>query len=68
MTTSTAVEPETETLDTRPALLAIENLRVSFGDAEVVKGISFVARSGECLAIVGETGSGKSVTARTLVA
>ncbi len=67
MTTSTAIEPGPETLDARPALLTVENLRVSFGDAEVVKGISFTARPGGCLAIVGETGSGKSVTARTLV-
>ncbi len=51
----------------RQALLTVDNLRVSFGDAEVVKGISFVARPGRCLAIVGESGSGKSVTARTLV-
>ena len=48
-------------------LLHVDNLRVSFGDAEVVKGISFTARAGRCLAIVGESGSGKSVTARTLV-
>ena len=67
MTTSTAVEAGTKTLDPRTALLTVENLRVSFGDAEVVKGISFTARPGGCLAIVGETGSGKSVTARTLV-
>jgi peptide/nickel transport system ATP-binding protein len=49
------------------ALLKVENLRVSFGQTEVVKGISFTARAGRCLAIVGESGSGKSVTARTLV-
>ncbi|MCW2931759.1 MAG: transporter ATP-binding protein [Actinomycetia bacterium] len=48
-------------------LLTVENLRVSFGDAEVVKGISFATHPGRCLAIVGESGSGKSVTARTLV-
>jgi peptide/nickel transport system ATP-binding protein len=48
-------------------LLHVENLRVSFGDTEVVKGISFTTRVGRCLAIVGESGSGKSVTARTLV-
>ena len=45
-------------------LLTVENLRVSFGNAEVVKGISFTAHPGRCLAIVGESGSGKSVTAR----
>jgi peptide/nickel transport system ATP-binding protein len=49
------------------SLLHVENLRVSFGVTEVVKGISFTARPGGCLAIVGESGSGKSVTARTLV-
>ncbi|MBV9451591.1 MAG: ABC transporter ATP-binding protein [Streptosporangiaceae bacterium] len=48
-------------------LLAVENLRVSFGSTEVVKGISFTTRSGRCLGIVGESGSGKSVTARSLV-
>ncbi len=48
-------------------LLQVENLRVSFGDTEVVKGISFTTRIGRCLAIVGESGSGKSVTARTLL-
>ena len=48
-------------------LLTVENLRISFGGTEVVKGISFTARLGRCLAIVGESGSGKSVTARTLV-
>jgi peptide/nickel transport system ATP-binding protein len=54
-------------LDTGTPLLTVDNLRVSFGNAEVVKGISFTARLGRCLAIVGESGSGKSVTARTLV-
>ena len=48
-------------------LLTVENLRVAFGDSEVVKGISFATHPGRCLAIVGESGSGKSVTARTLV-
>ena len=48
-------------------LMHVDNLRVSFGDTVVVKGISFTARAGRCLAIVGESGSGKSVTARTLV-
>jgi peptide/nickel transport system ATP-binding protein len=56
------IEPELA-----PALLTVENLRVSFGPREVVKGISFAAHPGRCVAIVGESGSGKSVTARTLV-
>jgi peptide/nickel transport system ATP-binding protein len=48
-------------------LLSVENLRVSFGTTEVVRGISFTTRVGRCIGIVGESGSGKSVTARTLV-
>jgi peptide/nickel transport system ATP-binding protein len=52
-------------------LLSATDLRVSFGSGhqarEVVGGISFAVRPGECLAIVGQSGSGKSVTARTLL-
>jgi peptide/nickel transport system ATP-binding protein len=62
-----ATEENTENTATGTPLLQVENLRVSFGDTEVVRGISFTARTGRCLAIVGESGSGKSVTARTLV-
>src|SRR6188768_469766 len=58
------------TLPLPPApLLEVEDLKVSFGNHQkrVVDGISFVVRRGECLALVGESGCGKSVTARTLV-
>ena len=52
-------------------LLTATDVRVSFGTGpsarEVVGGISFGVRPGECLAIVGQSGSGKSVTARTLL-
>jgi peptide/nickel transport system ATP-binding protein len=52
-------------------LLTATDLRVCFGSGhlarEVVGGISFAVRPGECLAIVGQSGSGKSVTARTLI-
>ncbi len=67
-TTAPGVVPAAEP-GARPVrpLLQVEDLRVSFGDTEVVKGVSFAAYPGRCLAIVGESGSGKSVTARTLV-
>jgi peptide/nickel transport system ATP-binding protein len=63
----TTADPATADPATGTPLLSVENLRVSFGPAEVVRGISFTTRVGRCIGIVGESGSGKSVTARTLV-
>ena len=54
-------------MEPRQNLLTAADLRVSFGTQEVVAGISFCVQAGECLAIVGQSGSGKSVTARTLL-
>jgi len=56
-------------LSERAPLLEVEDLRIAFGieQKRVVDGISFVLRRGECLALVGGSGCGKSVTARTLV-
>ncbi|MGH6795674.1 MAG: ABC transporter ATP-binding protein [Methylocella sp.] len=43
-------------------LLKVRDLRVSYGPASVVKGVSFSVRRGETAAIVGESGSGKTQT------
>ena len=48
-------------------LLEVRNLRVSFGDQEVVHGIDFSIAAGEKLALVGESGSGKTVSALSLL-
>jgi peptide/nickel transport system ATP-binding protein len=52
-------------------LLHVEGLRVTFPTAQrpidAVRGVSLTIRAGEILALVGQSGSGKSVTARALV-
>jgi peptide/nickel transport system ATP-binding protein len=53
--------------DLMGALLDIRNLRVRFGAAEAVHGISLQLDEGEVLGLVGESGSGKSVTALALM-
>lgn len=52
-------------------ILDIQDLRVSFdtyaGEVKAVRGVSFHVDQGEVLAIVGESGCGKSVTAQTIM-
>lgn len=45
------------------SLLSVSNLSISFGDTTVVDDISFEMNEGEKVCIIGESGSGKSVTA-----
>ncbi|MFE0249995.1 ABC transporter ATP-binding protein [Streptomyces sp. NPDC059010] len=48
-------------------LLSVRELRIAFDGVEVVRGLSFDVRPREALAIVGESGAGKSLTARALL-
>ena len=52
-------------------LLEVENLSVSFyrpeGEIEAVKNVSFSLREGEILAVMGETGCGKSVLCKSIL-
>jgi oligopeptide transport system ATP-binding protein len=52
-------------------ILEVKDLRVSFhtyaGEVQAVRGISFYLKKGETLAVVGESGCGKTVTSKSLM-
>lgn len=52
-------------------VLDVENLQVSFhtyaGEVKAVRGVSFELKKGETLAFVGESGCGKTVTAKAIM-
>jgi len=58
-TNSSATQPE--------AMISLRNLRVSYGEREILHGIGFDVMRGETLVILGGSGSGKSTLLRTLV-
>ena len=51
---------------TAPAL-NVDNLSLAIGDTVVVDGIGFSVAQGEVMAIVGESGCGKSITAQAIM-
>jgi peptide/nickel transport system permease protein len=56
--------------ETRPPLLEVHNLSIAFprhGDVNVVDNISFSVRPGETVALVGESGCGKSITSLAIM-
>lgn len=47
-------------------LLEVENLNVSYGAINAVRGISFTVAEGEIVTLIGANGAGKSTTLRTI--
>lgn len=58
-------------IDPRAPLLEVENLHVEFridaGTVQAVNGLSYSLREGQTVAILGESGSGKSVSAQAVM-
>jgi len=48
-------------------VISLRDLRVSYGEREILHGIQFEVKAGETLVILGGSGSGKSTLLRTLV-
>src|SRR4029453_12233887 len=67
--TATLVRPEIHLLKLhQPAgLLRVEGLSVSYGANEVVRNVGFELGPGKSLALIGESGSGKSTIARAVL-
>jgi ABC-2 type transport system ATP-binding protein len=50
----------------REAVLDVRDLRMRYGDFDVLNGITFTARAGEVLALLGPNGAGKTTTIEIL--
>jgi len=63
--------PHAAPADPSKPLLEVKDLAVSYhtyaGEVQSVRGVSFDVKHGEILAVIGESGCGKSVTARSIM-
>lgn len=61
------MSPKNPIFEESPAAISVKDLRVNYGEREILHGISFEVKVGETLVILGGSGSGKSTLLRTLV-
>lgn len=45
-------------------MLKVENIRAGYGKADILHGISFEVKAGQCVTLIGANGAGKSTTLR----
>ena len=50
----------------KPVAVAVDDLHKSFGQLEVLKGVSLTAREGDVVSMIGASGSGKSTFLRCI--
>jgi phospholipid/cholesterol/gamma-HCH transport system ATP-binding protein len=58
--------PESSTKQ-QPVLLSVHELSKAYGDKRVLEGIDFELHRGECLVVMGRSGTGKSVLLRQII-
>jgi phospholipid/cholesterol/gamma-HCH transport system ATP-binding protein len=63
----TAMKDETEQKGGPASVVAVENLHKSFGIHKVLNGITLAVSRGETLAVLGRSGTGKSVLLRLII-
>ena len=56
----------TDLIDIHAPAIAVQQLRKSFGDNEVLKGIDLTVSAGEVVCVIGPSGSGKSTLLRSV--
>jgi phospholipid/cholesterol/gamma-HCH transport system ATP-binding protein len=62
-----AIEQNVKTAAQAEPMISVRDLRVNYGEREILHGINFEVAAGETIAILGGSGSGKSTLLRTMV-